>query len=188
MDVLQIGVSSWIIQDGNYDDFEVGKSYKFALEFCPEDTSRSDDGIDDNPILHHEAGAMFRVRGKVIYATESSWVVDFGVPAFSEEQPPMWAMAGILVRGRVYIGIDPYSYLEYLKDEPGMPNLFRHWLVRRILLETTPWQETIDSSGRKLITRADVPPSFVDVPRTNAWKDDAGSAHYILECEPSSAV
>jgi hypothetical protein len=42
MEVFKVGVSSWIIQDGNYDDFEAGKSCKFALEFCTEYISRSD--------------------------------------------------------------------------------------------------------------------------------------------------
>jgi hypothetical protein len=32
----QIGLSSWIIQDGNYGDFETGQVLGFALEFYSE--------------------------------------------------------------------------------------------------------------------------------------------------------
>ena len=166
----------------------MGKAYRFALEFFSEAISRLDGVVDQSPILHHEEGAMYRAQGKVIRATDSSWVVDFGIPAFRDVKAPEWARPGVLVGGRVYIGIDPYFYLEYLKDEPGMPNLFRRWFVRRILLETTPWQEIVQPNGQKLITRADVPPTFVEVPRTDAWKDDAGRAHYVLDCEIRPAV
>ena len=34
--VLQIGLSSWIIQDGNYGDFECHAIERFALEFYSE--------------------------------------------------------------------------------------------------------------------------------------------------------
>jgi hypothetical protein len=33
--LIHVGLFSWIIQDGNYDDFEVGQAAKFALEFYP---------------------------------------------------------------------------------------------------------------------------------------------------------
>jgi hypothetical protein len=93
----------------------------------------------------------------------------------------------MLVSGRVYLGVDPFLYREELKNEPGMPNLLRKWVVRRIFFETTPWSESTDASGQKVITHADVPRSFVEVQRTDAWSDDGGHAHYILECELESA-
>jgi hypothetical protein len=68
-----------------------------------------------------------------------------------------------------------------------MPNLLRGWLVRRIFLETTPWKESTDAGGQNVITRANVPRSFVEVPRTDAWKDDGGQAHYVLESELQAA-
>lgn len=33
---FDIGLSAWIIQDGNYEDFEQGQTRSFALEFYPE--------------------------------------------------------------------------------------------------------------------------------------------------------
>jgi hypothetical protein len=110
------------------------------------------------------------------------------VPAFQESAPPSWANPGATISGEIYVGIDPFFYLERLKDEPGMPNLFRDWIVRRILLETTPWVESKDSKGRRLLTRAELDPSFVDVRQTDAWNDDHGHGHYVLECELQDAV
>ena len=186
--LLHIGLDSWIVQDGNYEDFTTGESYRFALEFLPHDIAPSTPADENGALgLHHMIGATHETRGKVVRATRSNWVVDFGVPAFQNSEPPCWAKPGVVVSGRVYLGIDPFFYLEELKDEPGMPNLLRGWLVRRIFLETTPWNESIDASGRKVTTRADVPRSFVEVRRTDAWNDDGGHAHYILECEPESA-
>jgi hypothetical protein len=70
-------------------------------------------------------GAIHDAWGTIIRVTESSWAIDFGVPAFQQSTAPKWAKVGGGVRE--------------LKDEPGMPDLFREWTVRRILLETTPW-------------------------------------------------
>jgi hypothetical protein len=94
---------------------------------------------------------------------DSHWVVDFGVPAYKDGKPPAWARLGVSVEGTVYIGIDPFMYFEGMKNEPGMPDLTRTWLVRRILLETKA--ET------------------TQIPRTDAWHDGGGHAHYVLECE-----
>ena len=181
---MHVGLSSWIVQDGNYGDFESGKSYRFALEFYPHEFARCQAG---SPLLRHTAGGMHEARGNIVRATKSHWVVDFGVPAFQNSKPPRWVKAGRSVQGTVYIGVDPFFYFEVLKDEPGMPDLFRTWQVRRILLETTPWRETTDASGRRVIARAEVPPTFIEVPRTDAWKDDDGRAAYVLECEPEPA-
>ena len=188
MPVVHIGLDSWIIQDGNHEDFTSGGSYRFALEFYPHDIKPSTSADDSVALsLHHTIGATHEARGKVVRAAPSSWVVDFGVPAFQNSEPPGWAQPGVLVAGRVYVGIDPFFYLEELKDEPGMPNLLRDWLVRRIFLETTPWKESTDAGGRKVVTRADVPRSFVEVRRTDAWKDDGGHAHYVFESELQAA-
>jgi hypothetical protein len=186
--LLHIGLASWIVQDGNYEDFRAGESYRFALEFFPHDIAPSTPADESGALdLHHTIGAAHEMRGRVVRATRSNWVVDFGVLAFQNSEPPSWAQPGVLVSGRVYLGIDPFFYREGMKDEPGMPDLLRGWLVRRILLETTPWNESTDASARKGITRADVPRSFVEVRRTDAWNDDGGHAHYVLECELESA-
>lgn len=182
MRIVHVGLSAWIVQDGNYGDFAVGDSHRFALEFGPEHLVETGSSMDDN-LLQHRSGALHDVHGTILRVTSSDWVIDFGVPTFQETKPPRWARAGKRVRGSVYVGIDPFFYFERLKDEPGMPDLFRRWSIRRILLETTPWTDSIDEAGRMLRTRSDVPPTFTEVRKTDAWKDDGGHAHYVLECE-----
>jgi hypothetical protein len=183
MQSVHIGMDAWIIQDGNYGDFEAGGHHRFALEFHPHDLAPVD-STSEGPrhFLHHQVGALHEVRGTIVRATQSNWVIDFGVPAFQDFSPPTWAKVGGQVQGVAYIGIDPFFYSERLKNEAGMPDLFRNWLIRRIWLETTPWVES-----PTLISRAEVPPTFAEVSKTDAWHDDQERAHYVLECEPRGA-
>jgi hypothetical protein len=182
MMTINIGLASWIIQDGNYGEFEVGNFYRFAMEFFPKEISLFDDSQNHERSLIWKEGTMYEACGKILYSGPSSWVIDCGVPLFQEQKPPDWAKKDMDVKGLIYIGIDPFFYFEYLKDYAEMPDLFRQWLVRRILLETTPWIET-SKDGRNLIMRAQEPPTFTEVQRTNAWEDDDGMADYILVCE-----
>lgn len=178
---MHIGLSSWIIQDGNYGEFETDREYRFALEFYPHEIAVPD--ASSEPRLIHLGDALHDAWGTVVFRSDSAWVVDFGVLAFQEAKPPDWANPGVFVSGRVYVGVDPFSYFERLKNEKGMPNLFRSWRVRRILLETTPWLHTVDSMDRKVTVRDTSRESFAEVSRTDAWNDDGGNGHYILECE-----
>ena len=182
--LVHVGLASWIVQDGNYGDFEVGGSYRFAPEFYPSEVNLCAEVADvGSRALRHKSGGMHEVRGQVIRATDSNWVVDFGLRAYQDSPPPPWAKAGVWVSGLVYVGIDPFFYFERLKDEPGMPNLFQDWSVRRIFLETTRWIEKADATGRMVSTRDGGSPTFVEASKTDAWHDDGGNAHYVLECE-----
>ena len=64
-----------------------------------------------------------------------------------------------------------------------MPELRYDWRIRSIWLETTPWLSSIDEKGRTSLRRHEEQESFVEVAETNAWEDDGGHAHYLLECE-----
>jgi hypothetical protein len=182
MRLFNVGLSAWIVQDGNYGDFSTGQTYSFALEFYPHQIKPTS-LAPSLPLLEHTVGALYRATGTVVHVTPTAWVVDWGIPAFQESQPPSWARSGISVSGSIYLGIDPFFYLERLKDEVGMPDLFRQWLVHRIHLETTPWVDSTDASGRTFIQRADSAPTFTECTHTDAWADDSGHAHYVLECE-----
>lgn len=46
-----VGVSAWIIQDGNYGDFHAGDFAKFALEFSPHETEVSPIDFEGRTIL-----------------------------------------------------------------------------------------------------------------------------------------
>ena len=187
--MLHVGLSAWIIQDGNYGEFEAGREYLFALEFYPHDMVVAPT-VSSTPRLVHLGNALHEAVGTIVTCIDSAWVIDFGVPAFQEAKPPGWATPGTSVSGRCYLGVDPFFYFERLKNERGIPNLFRQWLIRRIMLETTPWKEEVDPHGRKLITRDTTRESYVEVPATDAWNHDAGHGHYILESElrPEPAV
>ena len=180
--MLQIGLSSWIIQDGNYGEFEAKREYRFALEFYPHELV-----FDPSPIsaprLTAVGNDLYDAKGRIIFKSKSAWVIDFGVPAFQETKPPSWSRVGTSVSGRISLGIDPFFYFETLKSQKGMPNLFRQWFVHRILLETTPWREETDATGRKVLSRDNTQESFIEVAATNAWSHDGGHAQYILECE-----
>jgi hypothetical protein len=182
MTVIHVGVDSWIIQDGNYPDFEGQGAYRFALEFYPLEI-QPDEEVAPGYVQCSAGGAEHLIAARVLRATPSWWVIDIGVPMYQDAAPPPWIRTGMGISGRVSVGIDPFFYAEGLKDEPTMPDLFRSWTLRSIAIETTPWEETAMPTGGKLRTRREGDRSFVLVPRTDAWEDDGGSAHYVLECE-----
>jgi hypothetical protein len=172
MQSLQIGLSSWIIQDGNYPDFQAGQEYRFALEFYAQDPS-IDDSLPAMRALAQMGSAKYRADGSVIFCSEQAWVIDVGVLAYQEGRPPENVRTGSRI-----------SYFEGLSALPGMPNLYRQWYVRSILLETTPWLETMDEAGRPQRTRDTSNISWVEVSATDAWNHDEGHGHYLLDCEP----
>lgn len=182
MSIIHVGVDSWIIQDGNYPDFEAGGAYRFALEFYPLEI-KADDEVASGYEQCLAGGAEHRIAARVLRATQSWWVIDVGVPMYQDATPPPWVRPGMTISGRISVGIDPFFYTEGLKDEPTMPDLLRSWTLRSIALETTPWEEAVMPTGGKLRTRKEGDRSFVLVPRTDAWQDDGGHAHYVLECE-----
>lgn len=182
MQTLQVGLSSWIIQDGNYGEFEAGRDYRFALEFYSRDLT-----IDDKPVgaklLTPVGNGLYRGVGSVIFTSDKAWVIDVGVPAYRDEPCPHNARVGSRVTGDIYIGIDPFFYFERLAALPSMPDIYRHWHIRRILLDMTPWQDSIDEIGRKILTRDESKTSFVEVNATDAWNHNDGHGEYLLECE-----
>lgn len=178
---LLVGLSTWIIQDGNYPDFHVGHEYRFALEFYPHEiTLGSVTGLPGR--LTSLGDALYDGSGAVVFQSPEAWVVDFGVPAYREERPPWFAVVGAPVVGRLYLGVDPFSYMETLSFLSGMPNLDRAWFVHRILLETTPWKEAVDESGHTFLERDASRRSYEGVTATDATKHDP-AGHYLLECE-----
>ncbi len=178
--MLFVGVSSWIIQDGNYGDFRVGAAAKFALEFYPQsiEVTRSHEAS-----FERIQASRYRVRGQVVFVSRASWVIDFGVMAYQNYEPPSAVKRGAWIQGEIYLGIDPFFYFEELHSLPGMPALQHEWRIANIFLETTPWLSRTDETGRAILTRDEQQESFAEVSETNAWEDDQGNGHYILECE-----
>lgn len=137
--VIHVGLSSWIIQDGNYGDFTVGQQAKFALEFGALDELRP---ATEGPLSAEHLGASrHRVRARVAYVAEGVWVIDAGAFMAFRERPHEGTQLGAFVEGDVYVGIDPFFYFERLYRIPAMPPLSYGWLIREIQLETTPWRD-----------------------------------------------
>ena len=172
---LNIGLDSWIIQDGNYPDFSVGQKAQFALEFYPHSLKLSE---SRSPLATHLKASRYQVCAQVVYLNERVWVLDMGFLAYNQTYPlPQGAAKGSWVEAEIYLGIDPFMYFEGLKSMPGMPRLTYSFLVTQILLETTPWLTT-----QTMKLRDEQNESYQEVAETNAWSDDGGDASYILKC------
>jgi len=179
---VHIGLSSWIIQDGNYGDFSVGQETKFALEFYPPNGLQP--CADIALAAEHIRASRYRIRGRIVFSEPNVWVIDVGTfKAFSESKPPPHAVVGILVEGDICLGIDPFFYFEYLHRMEGMPPLTYTWLVRSILRETTPLINATDAQGRGFWKRDESREGFLPAHETKAWDDDGGNAEYVLKCE-----
>jgi hypothetical protein len=181
MDSLNIGIDAWIIQDGNYGDFSVGQEAQFALEFYPHSLKSSN---CESPSAVLLKATRYQVCGQVVYRTDGLWVLDMGLLAYQEGQPPRDVTKGSWVEGEIHLGVDPFMYFEYLKDMSGIPAMTYGFRVEQILLETTPWLAKSDESGRTMMVRDERNESYRDVMETNAWSDDNGHASYVLKCVP----
>jgi hypothetical protein len=176
---LNVGIDAWIIQDGNYGDFTVGQKVQFALEFYPHSMKPSD---CKPPSATHLKASLYQICGQVVYRTKGVWVLDMGFLAYQEGHPPRYATKGSWVEGEIYLGIDPFMYFEGLKNMSGMPAMTYGFRIGRILLEMTPWLTKSGEAGRTMMVRDERNESYREVAETDAWNDDNGHAHYVLEC------
>jgi|GEM_PF-725038 len=180
--IISVSVSAWIIQDGNYRDFAVGDKARFALRFRPCQPLRP--ATTEFALADNLAASRYLIRGRIAFVAPDAWVIDAGtIIAFQNQKPPAFALVGSWVEGEVYIGIDPFFYLERLHRLDGMPPLSYTWLVRQVMLETTPWIKMKDATGRKYRIRDESKESYVPTRETKAWTADRGHGHYVLRCE-----
>ena len=180
METLQVGLDSWIVQDGNYGDFHVGQSARFALEFYPHAVRITERRI---PMCEDTVGSRYRISAKAVFMASGVWVIDFGLRAYKNSTAPQFVSQGAWIEGEIYVGIDPFFYSEDLHAIPGMPELRYDFRIKKIVLETTPWLESKNEQGGTILTRDERHTSFTPVAETKAWEDDGGRAHYVLECE-----
>jgi hypothetical protein len=182
--IWSLGVSPWIIQDGNYADFEAsGPSVAFVLEFYTEHGLTRASPADVHAVEVDTSN--YRVLARVAHVDDGWWVIDFGVLAYCERTPPTGVSVGDYVAGELYLGIDPYFYFEYLCRSPGAPALVYEWQVEAIVRETSPLVRSptdprtwIPDASRRV---------EVSVARTDAWREDGStdrSLHYTLRCRP----
>jgi hypothetical protein len=180
MNKFSIGISSWIIQDGNYGDFAVGETTKFALEFSGNQLAPSQ--VKERSVQFLET-SIYRIRAQVVYVDPKVWVIDFGILVFWESEPPVIAEVGSWIEGDIFIGIDPYFYMEYLHKLPNIPMLTYDWKVEGILREDTPWLKSVNERGGVTLIRDVTREAWSEVGRTNAWEENEITSSYILQCE-----
>lgn len=177
-DLLIVGLESWIIQDGNYEDFSRGDRTEFALEFY------APQGFDvaasaGKTSLISSGAATYKCSGQVLYAGDRWWVIDAGLLMFSKGNPPFYIQQGAWINGNIYVGIDPFFYFETLCRDCEGPALIYEWEIEKIEIQTAP----LIYDGPKRRIRDPERLGWREIAKTNAWEDDEGSAEYLLHCK-----
>jgi hypothetical protein len=144
---LMIGLSSWVIADGNYPHFKRGDRVSFALAFYAPDPLRiPEDCLSINPpgadrvSLRQLEGSYYLVTAKVTHILDYDgwWVIDAGIPMYRAGMPTNDITVGCWLRGTINLGVDPFDYFERLSRYYVAPPLIYDWDVKKIGLETTP--------------------------------------------------
>jgi hypothetical protein len=163
-DLVKVELASWIVQDGNYGDFNRGYSAAFALEFR-DSTELHEVEPGGTPILSPASaeGARYEAFGQVVHITDEWWAIDVGILIYTfVVEPPRNVQLGSWIGGEICIGIDPFDYFERLAREPDAPALVYDWQIEKIEMQMgLGWRE---------------------IDKTDAWKDDGGFAEYLLHC------
>jgi hypothetical protein len=174
-----VGLSAWIIQDGNYGDFETGQDAEFALEFFTQSVLPSQAKVRS---ATGRGAAKYEINGEVVYLDAELLVLDFGIRAFQQAKPRAGLRVGTFVAAEIYLGIDPFCYFERLYKLPGMPPLIYSWIINSISQQTPPFIGDPWPPGQTALAADPKKPSFKGITKTDAWKDDEGNAEYVLNC------
>lgn len=177
-ETLRIGLASWIIQDGNYGDFAVGRQYAFALEFCPSTplTVRHPDAASGPISMTWLRDSTYAIKGKVTYVGEGWWVLGAGLPMYQSGSAP--GPIGTPVAGEIRLGVDPFFYFENFAGQTRAPALIFDWRVEAIEKDAAPLVEIGPNSFARDRSRQ----SWTPLRHTTAWRDDNGQAAYALTC------
>jgi hypothetical protein len=201
-----INMESWILQDGNYTDFEKGQVRKFALEFNPKELRKSTKQIKECTSLGE---GRYRVNAQVVYLEtevhpcirvcyddkqrvvtqgeydETVVILDLGgVMAFDESHHDYYERGGF-VEGEIYVAIDPFFYKDDHCKRPGIPALIYSWNIDKIEMCTAPYLKTIEmlhGQKRKILRRDKTKMAYKEIDKTSMWEDDNGRADYLLTC------
>lgn len=172
---LPIHLSPWIIADGNYDDFSVGDVRAFALEFyAAKPLTLVNSG---RRTAQHLGNGEFEVVARSVYPAHDWWVLDFGLPAYTNMPPTTEHKAGKLFQGNISLGVDPFFYFENLALRPSSPPLIFDWRIERIEMQTAP---LIERDG--IWVRDDENLRSQEVRRTGERRSAGGYVEYLLHC------
>jgi hypothetical protein len=182
-----IGLSAWIIQDGNYPDFAVGDAVEFAVEYYRQPGAEIS-SCDSEPRARLLSEPLYDVVAKKVLETGDMTVLDIGILVYQRaRQAAEPGGPGTRFRTRLHLGVDPFLYFEQLSKIEGALPLIYSWRVVSILRQTAPFIEIIPTSSypssRSVRVRDQSKLGYETIERTNAWEDDNGFGEYVLRCE-----
>ena len=191
MNLWNIGIEAWIIQDGNYPDFRKGQLAEFALFFQPHSLLRESKSNELDAMLIKES--EYHVNAKVVFVGRESWVIDFGLLAFNNQSPPKGVKVGDTFSAEIWLGIDYYLYFQALSKIDSIPPMIYTWNIQQIQMQTAPFIKTISSEpgrlfGKEIFVRDAARLAYKEITATHAKQDDDGSANYLLACEETGEM
>jgi hypothetical protein len=169
------GLSSWIVLDGNYPDFERGQIAEFAVEFDAHDLESTAPAIASAQLVKD---SDYRITGEVVFAGAKAWVIDCGILIYDEGSPPSGIDCGDWVAATAFLGVDPFMYFERLHRLADMQPIIYTWRIDRIRRQMAPFIEVRPRYFERDVSRW----GYEDVDATDAWEDDGGHAEYLLVC------
>lgn len=183
-ELLEIGLDAWIVQDGNYPDFEVGREYSFAVEFFSEDLAKlphpSKPGISCRR-KGSKGFPQYNVVGEVIHVDEEWLALDAGIRAYRElglrDVSPGFRK-GDWVEGVLSYCVDHFSYQERYGRRAKSPGLIYDWRIERIRIETAPFVQVAEKAFERDKSKL----GWREIDRTNCHEDDGGHGAYCLAC------
>jgi len=186
MTELEVGewlicLSSWVIQDGNYEDFELGQRRQFALEFMADELHAAEPCTKS--VLGLGEGAyevIAEVRLSDAVGDERLNVLDFGLLAYSDARLEKRA-AGSWIAGRLVLSVDCYSYYEIHAKRDDVPAAVYTWAITGIWRQTAPFIPG-GTEYMKLMVRDPERLGYMPLEKTDAWSDDEGHGEYVLRC------
>lgn len=186
MGIWNVGIESWIIQDGNQPDFRQGQLAEFALFFQLQgDLKKVKGGI---PAANLVKESVYNVTARVVYTARESWGIYFGLLAYTNQPPPPGIKVGAAISAQIWLGVDYYLYDQALSKIEAVPPMIYTWRVQQIHMQTTPFIKTISTEpgrlfGKEIFVRDLEKLAYKELAATDARSDDDGSANYLLACE-----
>jgi hypothetical protein len=164
-----ISLDGWIIEDGNYPNFEAGQAAEFAVEFwipkgeVPQD-SRQEPGVVLASDLLYDATA------KCIVQTEQITILDIGILVYQSGPVPADTRFAIgdTFQSKLIIGVDSYFYFEHLRGTDGAMPLVYSWRIESIFRQTAPFLDI----GPRLRGRDPSRLGYEEIQKTNAGVGD----------------
>lgn len=183
--VLDLWLDAGILFDGQHNNFTVGQTAEFAVEYWllsgPQPIS------SPRRHLSQVEGGEYDVWGcRLPVRPENRMLnlMDVGLIAYHEDGESDWLRTvspGSWFTTRAHLSV---ASVEFSNTEPGPDEataFIYSWRIEHIRLETSPWIETVHASGQTVKMRDPNRRSYRDLDRTDARRDGA-LANYVLRC------